>query len=94
MVSIGTPLLWSLFALFVAVALAVDFFALNRQGAHKVSMREAAIWTVIWVAVSFVFVACVWCELGGTGDAAGARALANDKALEFITGYLVEKALA
>ena len=94
MVSIGTPLLWSLFALFVAVALAVDFFALNRQGAHKVSMREAAIWTVIWVAVSFVFVAFLWWELGGTGDDAGARALANDKALEFITGYLVEKALA
>ncbi|WP_281783187.1 TerC family protein [Sinimarinibacterium flocculans] len=94
MVSIGTPLLWSLFALFVAVALAVDFFALNRQGAHKVSMREAAVWTVIWVAVSFVFVAFLWWELGGTGDDAGARALANDKALEFITGYLVEKALA
>jgi tellurite resistance protein TerC len=94
MVSIGTPLLWSLFAAFVVVALAVDFFALNRQGAHKVSMREAAVWTLIWVAVSFVFVAFLWWELGGTGDDPGARTIAHDKALEFITGYLVEKALA
>jgi tellurite resistance protein TerC len=94
MISIGTPLLWSLFTVFVVVALLVDFFALNRQGAHKVSIREAAIWTLIWVAVSFVFVAFLWWELGGTGDDPTARALAHDKALEFITGYLVEKALA
>jgi tellurite resistance protein TerC len=94
MISIGTPLLWSLFSAFVIVALLVDFFALNRQGAHKVSIREAAVWSLIWVAVSFVFVAFLWWELGGTGDDPAARALAHDKALEFITGYLVEKALA
>ncbi|OVZ63723.1 hypothetical protein CDO44_03435 [Pigmentiphaga sp. NML080357] len=94
MVSTGTPLLWSLFAAFVLVALLIDFFALNRQGAHKVSLREAAIWSLIWVATSFVFVGLVWWWLGGMGDDAGTRAMANDKALEFITGYLVEKALA
>ncbi|SFF44750.1 tellurite resistance protein TerC [Fontimonas thermophila] len=94
MISIGTPLLWSLFAVFVVVALAVDFFVLNRQGAHRVSMREAGIWTVIWILVSFVFVAFLWWELGGLGDDPDARRLAHDKALEFITGYLVEKALA
>ncbi len=94
MISIGTPLLWSLFAAFVVVALLVDFFALNRQGAHRVSMREAAIWSLIWVAVSFVFVGFLWWRLGGTGADEAARLVANAKALEFITGYLVEKALA
>ncbi len=94
MISIGTPLLWSLFAAFVIVALLVDFFAMNRQGAHRVSMREAAIWSAIWVAVSFVFVGFLWLQLGGNGDDEAARSLANVKALEFITGYLVEKALA
>ncbi|VCU71873.1 Inner membrane protein alx [Pigmentiphaga humi] len=94
MVSIGTPLLWSLFALFVAVALAVDFLALNRQGARKVTLRAAAIWSAIWVAVSFVFVGLLWWRLGGLGGDAVARELANAKALEFVTGYLVEKALA
>jgi tellurite resistance protein TerC len=94
MVGIGTPLMWSLFAAFVLVALLVDFFALNKQGAHRVSMKEAAVWSLVWVAVSFVFVGWLWWYLGGTGADAAARDVANTKALEFITGYLVEKALA
>jgi tellurite resistance protein TerC len=94
MVSVGSPLLWSLFAAFVVLALLIDFFALNRQGAHRVSMKEAGIWTLVWVAVSFVFVGLLWWGLGGMGEDAAAHAMANDKALEFITGYLIEKALA
>lgn len=94
MTTIGTPLMWSLFGLFVLLALALDFFALNRQGSHKVSMREAGIWSVAWVAVSFVFMGWMWWHLGGAGDDAVARELANTKAVEFMTGYLIEKALA
>ena len=94
MISIGTPLLWTLFVAFVLIALAIDFLALNRQGSHTVSMREATIWSLIWVAVSFLFVGWLWWYLGGAGPDPAARALADDKALEFITGYLVEKALA
>jgi len=90
MMTTGTPLMWTLFAAFVLVALLVDFFAMEKQGAHKVSMKEAAVWSLVWVAVSFVFVAWMWWHLGGLdGDP-----VANTKALEFITGYLVEKALA
>ena len=94
MMTIGTPLLWASFAAFVAIALLVDFLALNKQGAHVVSMKEATIWSLIWVAVSFVFMGLLWWTLGGLSDDPTARALANDKALEFTTGYLVEKALA
>jgi tellurite resistance protein TerC len=86
--------MWSLFALFVAIALAVDFFAMRRQGAHKVTMREAGIWSVVWILVSGVFVTWLWWYLGGMGDDASQRALAQSKALEFITGYVIEKALA
>jgi len=82
MISVGTPLLWTLFTLFVIAALALDFFALNRQGAHRVSMREAGIWSLIWVAVSFLFVGGLWWLLGGTGSDAAARELANGKAVE------------
>lgn len=92
--SIGTPTMWFLFLIFVVVALLVDFFAMSKQGAHRVSMREAAIWSVIWVAVSFAFVGWLWWYLGGPGSDPDARSLANSKSLEFITGYLVEKALA
>ncbi|MEN9887892.1 MAG: hypothetical protein RL758_2470, partial [Pseudomonadota bacterium] len=94
MISIGTPLLWTLFTLFVLVAFAIDFFALSRQGAHSVTMKEATIWSLIWVAVSFLFVGWLWWYLGGTGTDPTAKELANAKALEFITGYVVEKALA
>jgi tellurite resistance protein TerC len=94
MMTTGTPLMWSLFTAFVIVALAVDFFALNRQGAHKVSLREAAAWSVLWIAVSFLFLAWLWWYLGGLGYDQAARETANVKALEFATGYLIEKALA
>ena len=94
MISIGTPLMWSLFAAFVLVALAIDFLAMNRQGAHTVTMREAGLWSLVWVAVSFVFVGWMWWYLGGASDDQAAQAMADAKALEFVTGYLVEKALA
>jgi tellurite resistance protein TerC len=90
MESIGSPLMWSLFAAFVVVALLVDFFAMSRQGAHRVSIKEATVWSLVWVAVSFVFLGWLWWYL----DANTSREIANTKALEFLTGYLVEKALA
>ena len=94
MMSVGTPLMWLLFAAFVLVALLVDFLAMNKQGAHKVTMGEAAVWSVIWVAVSFVFVALLWWYLGGLGGDETRQGVAKLKALEFVTGYLIEKALA
>jgi tellurite resistance protein TerC len=90
MMSIGTPLLWSIFTAFVIAALAIDFFAMRQQGAHRVSMKEAGLWSLVWVLVSFAFVGWLWWYLGGLDG----NAQANAKALEFITGYLVEKALA
>jgi tellurite resistance protein TerC len=86
--------MWSLFVAFVLVALLVDFFALKKQGAHSVGMREAAIWSLIWVAVSLLFVGWMWWYVGGMSADPAVQALANSKALEFVTGYLVEKALA
>ena len=88
--TIGTPLLWTLFTLFVIGALLVDFLAMERQGAHKVTLREAGIWSLVWVAVSAAFAAWLWWHLGG----AEGNPVANTKTLEFVTGYLVEKALA
>jgi tellurite resistance protein TerC len=90
MQSIGNPVMWSLFAAFVVVALLVDFFAMSKQGAHRVSIKEATAWSLIWFAVSFVFLAGLWWYL----DANLSREVANTKGLEFLTGYLIEKALA
>jgi tellurite resistance protein TerC len=87
---VGTPLLWGIFCTFVVIALLIDFFAMRSQGAHRVGMREAALWSLVWVLVSFAFVGWLWWYLQ---DQHGAE-FARQKGLEFITGYLVEKALA
>ena len=47
--------MWTIFGMFVLVALVLDFYALNRQGAHRVSMREAGVWSAVWVAVAALF---------------------------------------
>lgn len=94
MTTVATPMMWLLFAGLVVVALIVDFTTMRGQGAHKVSMREASLWTLVWVALSFVFVLGLWLYLGGMGPDLAAKAIAHDKALEFITGYGIEKALA
>jgi len=88
--NIGTPLLWTIFAIFVVIALLIDFFAMKQQGAHRVSMKEAGLWSLVWVLVSFAFCGWLWWYLGGLAD----NPVADAKALEFVTGYLVEKALA
>lgn len=86
--------MWLSFAVIVAVALAVDFLAMRKQGAHKVSFKEALVWSVAWVALSFVFVGWLWWYLGGASGDPAAMLHAKTKALEFITGYLIEKTLA
>ena len=90
METIGTPGLWIAFAAVVVVALAADFLVLRSSGAHRVSFREAALWSIAWIALALVFDAGLWWWV----DAHAGRAAANEIGLEFLTGYLVEKTLA
>lgn len=83
--------LWGVFVAFVFVALFVDFVVLKKQGAHEVSVKEALHWSLAWVAVSLVFNALFWWAIK---DTTGSTEIANEKALEFLTGYLIEKSLA
>ncbi|MEY4763421.1 MAG: hypothetical protein RI907_94 [Pseudomonadota bacterium] len=82
-------LVWT-FASIVLVALFLDFVVLKKQGAHEVGVREAAIWSAVWVGVSLAFNGLLW---WGYAQASG-EAVAQTKALEFLTGYLIEKSLA
>ncbi|GLS16404.1 MULTISPECIES: TerC family protein [Hydrogenophaga] len=83
--------LWGVFVAFVLAALFVDFVVLKKQGAHEVSVKEALNWSLAWVAVSFVFNGLLWWAIK---DMTGSTAVANEKSLEFLTGYLIEKSLA
>jgi tellurite resistance protein TerC len=88
--SIGTTGLYASFTVLVIALLAVDFFMLKKEGAHTVSTREAAGWSVVWVSIALAFGAVFWWYLDDIGGPAFARA----RALEYFTGYLIEKSLA
>ena len=88
--SIAPIWLWSVFVATVLVALVLDFVVLKKQGAHAVGVREAAVWSLVWVGVSMAFNGLLWWAVQ---DSHGS-AVANEKALEFLTGYLIEKSLA
>lgn len=88
--SVGTPLLYAGFTLLVVVLLAADFLLLRTQGNHKVTVKEAALWSVVWFAAAAAFGAWFWWYLNGQFGSA----VANQKTLEYATGYLIEKGLA
>ena len=90
METIGTPLLWLAFGGVVIIALLVDLVLMRHGGPHKVSFKEAAWWSIGWVALALAFNGWLWWY---TGQRFGAQA-GTDIGMEFLTGYLVEKALA
>ncbi len=87
---LSTWWMWSGFAALITVLLLVDLLLVGGGRQHQVSLREAAIWSVIWVLVALSFAGGIWWYL----DAEVGRTMANQKTLEFLTGYLLEKALA
>jgi tellurite resistance protein TerC len=89
--SVAPAWLWAVFIAIVIAALIIDFVVLKKQGAHEVGVKEAINWSIVWVALSFVFNGLFWWAVK---DTTGDAALANTKALEFLTGYLIEKSLA
>lgn len=72
---------WILFNAFVLVLLALDLGIFHRN-AHVVGLREAAVWSVVWIALALAFNAGVF-YFGGA-----------QKGVEFLTGYLIEKSLS
>jgi tellurite resistance protein TerC len=72
---------WVLFIAFILALLAVDLFLFQRT-AHAVSIKEAAVWSGIWVFLGLAFGGFVWWWQGGV--AAG----------EYLAGYLLEKSLS
>ena len=88
--SVGTPALYLGLSALVVVLLAVDFLVLKAQGAHRVTVKEAAAWSAAWIAVALAFGAWFWWYLDGRFG----REVAHEKALEYVAGYLIEKSLA
>jgi tellurite resistance protein TerC len=74
-------LLWVVFNIFVLGILALDLLVLHRK-AHAVSLREALAWSCVWVSMALIFCLGIYFFHGG------------EKALEFLTGYVIEWSLS
>jgi tellurite resistance protein TerC len=87
----GSIWLWVGFNLFVLALLALDLGVFHRK-AHAISVREATIWSVIWISLSMLFNLCIyffWHDVSPTSPLSN-----GDAALAFFTGYLIEKSLS
>ena len=74
-------IMWLVFVVVVVVMLAIDL-GVSQRKPHAVKLKEALIWSLVWIATAFVFMGGVAFELG------------RQKAMEFLAGYLLEKALS
>ena len=81
MQSVGTPWLWGGFVALVVALLALDLGVFHRKD-RVISAREAIAWTFVWISLALSFDLVVWWRFGST------------TALEFLTGYLLEKSLS
>jgi tellurite resistance protein TerC len=77
----NTPIFWLAFTVFVVALLLLDLLVFNRQ-AHEIKLREALGWSAFWVALSLCFNGLVY------------RTMGHQAGLQWLTGYLVEKALS
>lgn len=87
----GMIWLWIGFNLFVLAMLALDLGVFHRH-AHVVSVKEAAVWSVVWIGLALVFntgIYFFWDQLAPTSTYSNREA-----ALAFFTGYLIEKSLS
>src|SRR5690348_11364237 len=72
---------WIWFNLFVLVLLALDLGVFHRRS-HAVSTKEALIWSAAWISLALAFNVGLYFVSGG------------EDALQFLTGYLIEKSLS
>ena len=76
---------WTLFYVLVIAMLYIDLKSFGKKGQHEVSVSEALKMTVVWIAVSLVFCAGIWLFY---------PVEPQEKAMEFLAGYLIEKSLS
>jgi TerC family integral membrane protein len=81
LLSMGTPLLWVFFNLFVLAFLALDLSVFHRKP-HKMEIRESALWSAAWITLALAFGFFIWYWHG------------EQRGLEYFTGYVIEKALS
>jgi len=78
---VATIYVWIGFIAFVLLMLALDLGVFHRKS-HEVKIKEALIWSVVWISMAMVFNYGIYVYMG------------EIKAMEFLTGYIIEKSLS
>lgn len=73
--------IWLGFITFIFMMLALDLGVFHRKS-HEVKIKEALVWSAVWITLALIFNYCIYHFMG------------KEKALEFLTGYLIEKSLS
>jgi len=79
--TIGTPLQWGVFIVLVLAMLVLDLGVVHRKE-HRVGLREAVLWSVVWTVIALLFNAWIYLRFG------------RQPGLEFLTGYIIERSLS
>jgi len=79
--ALGTPLQWGIFFALIFGMLVLDLGVLNRHE-HRVGMREALVWSVVWTLVALLFNGWIYYQFG------------SKIGFEFLTGYVIERSLS
>lgn len=89
-ISFATGPMWAGFIVFVLAMLALDLFVFGGRKAHRVHVKEAGAWVLVWVSLALSFAGLLWWYLNG----AYGPEFARTKTLEFLAGYLIEQSLS
>jgi tellurite resistance protein TerC len=81
MISVGGPVVWTIFAVTVILMLALDLGVFHRK-AHVIGVREAAVWSGVWIGLALLFNVLVYLQYG------------SNRGIEFFQAWLIEKALS
>jgi tellurite resistance protein TerC len=81
LLAVGTPWLWGGFALFILLMLTLDLGVFHRR-AHVIGIQEAFVWSIFWIGLAILFNLLVLYLYG------------QEKAFEFLTGYIIEESLS
>ncbi len=88
--SIAQPWMWAAFIAFILGMVLLDVMALGGSKSSKVSVKQAGAWSAVWVSLALLFNLGLWLYLK---DTVGSE-VADAKAMEFLTGYVIEKSLS
>lgn len=90
MTNIGEPWMWTAFSGFLISMLAIDLYVFGGRKAHRVSVKEALTWVIVWSSMALAFSELLFWYLNNIYN----HDIAKHKTLEFLTGYLIEQSLS